>query len=189
VTTEPTFRGLVEADLLAYDRRHGVHSAKSLWRRIPPLLVSPYFCPVFLVRLASALATRGRIGAVAGLVISRLNYVVFGLEVARQTEIGPGLYLPHTRGTVIGAGRIGSNVVVYHGVTLGARMIDVGFDPATRPTIGDDVIIGAGAVVVGKVHVGDGARIGPNCVVTADVAPGELLVAPEPIRIERPTTD
>jgi serine O-acetyltransferase len=167
------------ADLDAHNRRFGKPSPRSARLALVAAAFNPYFCPVLLYRLA--FATRHSMHGIPGILFSRVNYFLFGLEIARQCEIGPGMFLPHTRGTVIGASRIGSNAVIYHGVTLGARTIDGRFDPSTRPVLGDDVIIGAGAVIIGPIIVGNGARIGGNCMVVDDVPPGTTLVAPSPI--------
>jgi len=95
---------------------------------------------------------------------------------------GPGLRLPHSTsgGFVVNAGvRIGSNVTIYHGVTLGRS--DAGVRPGTADlTIGDGVFIGAGAVILARsdrpLRIGDGAVIGANAVVLTDVPAGETWV-------------
>jgi serine O-acetyltransferase len=105
-------------------------------------------------------------------------YVLCGIEVAAQCRIGPGLFLPHTQGTVIGAGSIGRDCTIYQGVTIGARELDMDFALERRPVIGDDVVIGAGAKVLGPITVGDGARIGSNCNVVQSLPSGSLVLAP-----------
>lgn len=135
---------------------------------------NPRFAPVLLIRVAGSLA-RVRIPVLPKLV-SLLNFVVFGLEVAADSEIGPGLVIAHTQGTVLGARRIGRNALIYHQVTLGAREMDPGFDPRRRPEVGDEVMIGAGAKVLGGVSIGDRAVVGANAVVIRDVPPDSLAV-------------
>jgi len=102
--------------------------------------------------------------------------VLFSIEVSARIPIGAGLFLPHTSDTVIGAASIGRNVTIFQGVTLGAKELDMNFIPASRPVIEDDVIIGAGAKVLGGVRIGRGARIGANAVVLIDVPPGAVAV-------------
>jgi len=102
-------------------------------------------------------------------IFSMLNVVIFGIEVSPKVEIGGGLFLPHTVGTVIGAERIGENVTIMQGVTLGSKEPDLGFTLSTRPIIGNHVLIGAGAKVIGRVTVGDYAKIGANAVVVHDI--------------------
>jgi len=81
------------------------------------------------------------------------------------------LFLPHTVGTVIGAERIGRNVTILQGVTLGTKEPDMQFTVSLRPVIGDHVLIGAGAKIIGRVTVGDYAKIGANAVILDDVPP------------------
>jgi len=100
-----------------------------------------------------------------------LNVLLFGIEVSPRVEIGGGLFLPHTVGTVIGAERIGCNVTIMQGVTLGTREPDMQFTVSLRPVIGNHVLIGAGAKIIGRVTIGDYARIGANAVVLNDVPP------------------
>jgi serine O-acetyltransferase len=102
-------------------------------------------------------------------ILSIGNVVLFGLEVTPRCRIGEGLLLPHTSGTVIGAATIGCNVTIFQGVTLGAKEADLAFDSLKRPTIGSNVVVGAGAKVLGGIRVGDGAIIAANSVVIDDV--------------------
>jgi len=132
------------------------------------------FLPLVIVRLSRA-AMLHRIPILPQL-CTYLNIVLFGLEVSPRCEIGPGLFLPHTSGTVIGAWRIGSNVTIFQNVTLGAKEVDMGFDTSLRPEIGDQVTIGAGAKLLGGIHIGNHATIGANAVVLASVDTGDTVV-------------
>ena len=97
-----------------------------------------------------------------------------GIELPVSTEVGPGLRLRHGVGVVVNpASRIGANVMIRQGVTLGNRKL-----PNDCPTIEDGVEIGVGAVIIGSVTVGAGARIGPNAVVFRDVPPGAVVASP-----------
>ena|SRR3989338_7759055 len=141
---------------------------------------SPRFMPVALFRL-SHFFYEVKLGPLAK-IFSLMNFVLFGLEIAVRCRIGKGLYLPHTQGTVVGALSIGENATIYHNVTLGAREVDLGYTEAGRPVVGNNVIIGAGAKVLGGVNVGDGARIGANAVVIENV-PAKATVVGIPARI------
>jgi serine O-acetyltransferase len=91
-----------------------------------------------------------------------------GIEIHPGAKIGRRFFIDHGMGVVIGETTIiGDDVMLYHDVTLGARSQDRG---KRHPTIGNRVIIGAGARVLGNVLVGDGAKIGANSLVTADLA-------------------
>jgi serine O-acetyltransferase len=94
-----------------------------------------------------------------------INFVVFGLEIGLDCPIGPGLYFPHTSGTVIGAARIGSNAVIYHNVTIGAKTPDLSYNLELRPLIGNGVLLGAGSKILGGIILGDDVQVGANAVV------------------------
>jgi len=132
------------------------------------------FLPIVLCR-ASRAAMLGRIPLVAQL-LTYLNLVLFGLEVAPQCEIGPGIFFPHPAGTVVGAWRIGCNVTIFQGVTLGAKELDMGFDLRLRPDVGDNVVLGAGAKILGGLRIGDRATVGANSVVVEPVEAGSTVV-------------
>lgn len=93
-----------------------------------------------------------------------------GVEIHPGARIGHRLVIDHGMGVVIGeTAVIGDDCIIFHGVTLGG----IKFDPVKRhPTIGNRVLIGAGAKVLGPITVGDDARIGANVVVTKDIASG-----------------
>ncbi|NKI67892.1 serine acetyltransferase [Collimonas pratensis] len=135
---------------------------------------SPRFMPVVLFRLSHWFFQRGLspLAKIFGLT----NFILFGLEIAARCEIGPGLYFPHTQGTVIGANKIGENATIYHNVTFGAREIDLDYSASSRPNVGDNVIVGAGAKILGPVMVGSHARVGANAVVVEDVPAGATVV-------------
>ena len=131
--------------------------------------LNPRLVPNILLRL-SGFFYRHRMGIIAKF-FAMLNVLLFGIEVSPRVEIGGGLFLPHTVGTVIGAERIGCNVTIMQGVTLGTREPDMQFTVSLRPVIGNHVLIGAGAKIIGRVMIGDYARIGANAVVLDDVPP------------------
>jgi serine O-acetyltransferase len=135
---------------------------------------NPRLMPVTFLRISEFLYWH-HLGPLAK-IFSMLNVVLFGIEVSPRVKIGGGLFLPHTVGTVIGAESIGENVTIMHGVTLGAREPDFYFTAFSRPVIGNNVFIGAGAKIVGPVTVGDYAKIGANAVVLRDVPPYALAV-------------
>lgn len=137
-------------------------------------LLHPRFLPIVLCRVGRAALLR-RVPLVPGL-CSYLNLLLFGLEVALRCEIGPGIFFPHPAGTVIGASSIGRNVTIFQGVTLGARELDMGFDAALRPRIGDNVVIGSGAKILGGIHIGNCAVVGANAVVLDTVESGATVV-------------
>ncbi|MFM8842338.1 MAG: serine O-acetyltransferase [Actinomycetota bacterium] len=91
-----------------------------------------------------------------------------GIEIHPGARIGRRFFIDHGMGVVIGyTSIVGDDVIIYNDVTLGARSQDRG---KRHPTIGNRVIIGSGARILGAVTVGDGAKIGANSIVTSDVA-------------------
>ena len=173
-TDEFRFFRYVAADLrrarvLLYGTADSVTGVK-LWSGA----LSPRFAPVLLCRLAYT-CHRMKIGPV-GKVFSLLNFFFFGIEIAVRCPIGKGLFFPHTQGTVIGAWAIGTNATIFQGVTLGARELDFSYMQVSRPTLGDNVTIGAGAKVLGAVTLGDGSSVGANAVVVNDVRAGATVV-------------
>ncbi len=97
-----------------------------------------------------------------------------GIEIHPGAVVGEGLVIDHGMGVVIGeTAVIGKNVLIYHGVTLGGTSAK---RERRHPTVGDDVVIGAGAKLLGAITVGKGARIGANAVVTRDVPAGATFV-------------
>lgn len=134
----------------------------------------PRMLPVVLIRLAEFFFER-RLKALAK-VFTMINVAVFGIESSPQVRIGGGLFLPHTVGTVLGAEKIGVNVTILQGVTLGTAEPDNGFTVSLRPVIGNNVVLGAGAKVIGCVTIGDYAKVGANAVVLQDVPPHATAV-------------
>ena len=97
-----------------------------------------------------------------------------GIEIHPGAQIGKGLFIDHGNGVVIGeTSEIGDNVTIYHQVTLGAAHNIKG---KRHPTIGNNVMIGAGAKVLGSIIIGDNVKIGANSVVLHDVPSNATIV-------------
>lgn len=106
--------------------------------------------------------------------ISQFARFLTGIEIHPGASIGKRLFIDHGMCVVIGeTARIGDDVTIYHGVTLGGTSSKPG---VRHPQIGDNVIIGSGAQLLGPIKVGDGARIGSNAVVVKDVEAGATMV-------------
>lgn len=112
--------------------------------------------------------------------LSYLTRAVTGIDIHPGARIGPGFFIDHGQGVVIGeTAVVGAGVTLYHGVTLGG----VSWSPGKRhPTLGDGVMVGAGAKILGPVTLGEGVRVGANSVVVSDV-PAECTVIGVPARI------
>jgi serine O-acetyltransferase len=106
--------------------------------------------------------------------LSQVARFLTGIEIHPGARIGPGLFIDHGMGVVIGeTAVIGRDVTLFHGVTLGG----VDDRPGRRhPWVGEGVVVGAGAKVIGALCIGDGARIGAQSVVLTNVPPGATAV-------------
>ena len=104
-----------------------------------------------------------------------------GIEIHPGAKIGKNLFIDHGMGVVIGeTSEIGDNVTIYHAVTLGGSSPSIDSErqrhEKRHPTIGNDVVIGSGAQIIGPVNVGNGARIAANAVVVKDVPENATMV-------------
>ena len=107
------------------------------------------------------------------LILTRIIQIVYGIDIDYRAHIESGVIIIHGVGTVIGSGvKIKKGCIIYHQVTLGIKMSghNDGF-----PEIGENVILGAGCKVLGKVKVGDNSVIGANTVVTFNVPENRLV--------------
>jgi serine O-acetyltransferase len=115
--------------------------------------------------------------------LSHIARWLTGIEIHPGARIGRRFFIDHGMGVVIGeTAEIGDDVTLYHGVTLGGTTWDKG---KRHPTLGDRVVVGAGAKILGPVTVGAGAKVGSNAVVVKDVPPGCTAVG-VPGRIVEP---
>ena len=115
-------------------------------------------------------------------IISQRTRSLTGIEIHPGAVIGEGLFIDHGHGVVIGeTAELGDNVTLYQGVTLGGTGKDVG---KRHPTIGNNVVIGSGAKVLGPFKVGDGSKIGAGAIVLKEVPP-HCTVVGNPGRVVR----
>ena len=106
--------------------------------------------------------------------LSHLNRFLTGVEIHPGAKIGRRFFLDHGMGVVIGeTSEVGDDVLMYQGVVLGGTSLE---KKKRHPTIGDKVVIGAAAILLGPIIVGDGARIGANSVVINSVPSGATVV-------------
>jgi serine O-acetyltransferase len=106
--------------------------------------------------------------------LSQIGRWVTGIEIHPGARIGKRFFIDHGMGVVIGETSIvGDDVLLYQGVTLGGTGIEKG---KRHPTIGNNVVIGAGAKVLGNITIGDNSYIGANAVVVKDVPPNSTVV-------------
>ena len=114
-------------------------------------------------------------------IISQVTRFFTGVEIHPGAKIGKNLFIDHGMGVVIGeTSEIGDNVTIYHAVTLGGSSPSIDSErqrhEKRHPTIGDDVVIGSGAQIIGPIKVGKYARIAANAVVVKDVPDNATMV-------------
>jgi serine O-acetyltransferase len=115
--------------------------------------------------------------------VSQISRFFTGIEIHPGAQIGERLFIDHGMGIVIGETcEIGNDVVMYHGVTLGGTGKQKG---KRHPTVGNNVIIAAGAKVIGSISIGDNARIGANTVVLSDVPANSTMVGTKGYIVKR----
>ncbi len=97
-----------------------------------------------------------------------------GIEIHPGAQIGKDFFIDHGHGVVIGETcEIGNNVLLFHGVTLGGTGNDIG---KRHPTVGNNVMIGAHAIILGPIHIGDNSKIGAGTTVVKDVPPNSVII-------------
>ena len=149
-----------------YDRDPAARSTLEI------LLTYPGLHAVWGHRLAHWLWTNGL--KLPGRWLSHLVRQLTGIEIHPGATIGPGLFIDHGMGVVIGeTAEIGMDVTLYHGVTLGGTSLQKG---KRHPTLGDRVVVGAGAKVLGAILIGPDSRVGANAVVVKPVPANSVVV-------------
>lgn len=140
--------------------------------RLEVVLCYPGFHAILCHRLAHWFWQRNWL--LAGRFLSHCGRILTGIEIHPGARIGRRFFIDHGMGVVIGeTAEIGDDVTLYQGVTLGGTALH---RTKRHPTIGDGVIVGSGAQVLGSFTVGAGARIGANAVVLGPVPPGVTVV-------------
>ena len=156
--------------------RQDIRAAKERDPAVPSTLQVIFAYPgvhaIWGHRISHWLWNRG--ARVAARVFAELTRILTGVEIHPGAILGSGLFIDHSTGVVIGeTAEVGDDVTIYHGVTLGGSGNDTG---KRHPTIGDRVIIGAGAKVLGAIKIGDDSRIGANAVVVKEVPSSSVVV-------------
>jgi serine O-acetyltransferase len=122
----------------------------------------------------------------AARLLSQATRAATGIEIHPGAQLGRRLFIDHGMGVVIGeTSVVGDDVVLFHGATLGGKSMRRG---KRHPTLGDNVVVGAGAKVLGAVWIGDGAQIGANAVVVKDVPAYAVAVGVPAVIRPRPSS-
>ncbi|MCX7865260.1 MAG: serine acetyltransferase, partial [Novosphingobium sp.] len=125
--------------------------------------------------------------------VNHLSRFLTAIDIHPGAKIGKNFFIDHGFVVIGETSEIGDNVTIYQGATLGGTNPASGKGGKRHPTIGDNVIISLGAAILGPIHVGAGARIGANAVVTKDVPEGATMVGiparPVPVEVKPETRD
>jgi serine O-acetyltransferase len=136
------------------------------------VLLYPGVQAVWLHRLAHWLWQHNRL--FLGRLVSHINRWLTDVEIHPGAKIGRRVFIDHGMGVVIGeTAEVGDDVLIYSGVVLGGTSLE---NVKRHPTIGNNVMVGAGAIVLGPITVGDNAKIGAGCVVVRPVPAGATVV-------------
>lgn len=150
---------------LRYDINNILEKDPAARSKVEVLLLYPCIHALISYRMAHFLYNHKRFFCAR--LLSQLARFFTGIEIHPGAKIGKGLFIDHGMGVVIGeTTEIGDNVTIYHGVTLGGTGKEKG---KRHPTVEDDVIIGAGAKVLGPITLKKGSRVGANTVVLKEV--------------------
>jgi serine O-acetyltransferase len=136
------------------------------------LLCYPGLHALFVHRFAHRLWRSGWL--TLGRFVSHLGRFLTGIEIHPGARIGPGLFIDHGMGVVIGeTTEIGVNCTLYQGVTLGGTSLK---KEKRHPTLGNHIVVGAGAKILGAITIGDHSRVGAGSVVVIEVPPYSTVV-------------
>jgi|APLak6261678615_1056124.scaffolds.fasta_scaffold12898_2 serine O-acetyltransferase len=168
-----TTHDLIKADMWRY---HGRYSMTLL---LKTFITSRTFRPVLTLRLCQAANTLSPFLKIITLpplvILHRWFQNGGGMDIPWKCNIGPGFRITHGWGLVVHDDVvIGSNVTVFHGVTIGSKRKG---DLLVAPIIGNDVVLSAGSIIIGEVNVGNGAIVGAGAIVVKDVAASSVVVS------------
>ncbi|MBI3326276.1 MAG: serine O-acetyltransferase [Nitrospinae bacterium] len=151
---------------VAFERDPAARSVREV------LLCYPGIHALLVHRVAHQLWTHGWLTLAR--YISHLGRFLTGIEIHPGARIGPGLFIDHGMGVVIGeTTEIGANCTLYQGVTLGGTSLK---KEKRHPSLGDNVVVGAGAKILGAMTIGDHSKIGAGSVVVTEVPPNSTVV-------------
>jgi serine O-acetyltransferase len=140
--------------------------------RLEALFCYPGVHALAFHRVGNRLWKRGWFGSAR--FVSHISRFLTGIEIHPAARLGPGLFIDHGMGVVIGeTAEVGKNVTLYQGVSLAGTSLK---REKRHPTLGDNVVVGAGAKVIGAIYIGDNSRIGAGSVVVRDVPPNSVVV-------------
>ena len=165
MTSETRLRGLL--DHMTEDLDAALREDPAASSRLEVALLYPGVHAVWAHRVAHALWRKKATLRPIARAISQIARGVTGVEIHPGATLGRRLFIDHGMGVVIGeTAEVGEDVTIFHGTTLGGTSMSPG---KRHPTVGNRVVIGAGAKILGPITLGDDARVGANAVVVKDI--------------------
>jgi serine O-acetyltransferase len=159
-------------DALRRDMRTVFERDPASRSRLEALFCYPGVHALAFHRAGNRLWKRGWFGTAR--FVSHVSRFLTGIEIHPAARLGPGLFIDHGMGVVIGeTAEVGKNCTLYQGVSLAGTSLK---REKRHPTLGDNVVVGAGAKVIGAIYIGDNSRIGAGSVVVRDVPPNSVVV-------------
>ena len=160
------FKNIIEDIDSVFDRDPAARN------RIEVLLLYPHIKALIAYKISHKLYLKKRYFPAR--FISNIARHRTGIEIHPGATIGKGLFIDHGMGVVIGeTAVVGNNVTMFHGATLGGTGNEKG---KRHPTVGDNVIIGASAKILGNIYIASGTKVGANSVVLKDTSPNSTVV-------------
>ncbi len=160
--------------LLKEDLEAAINGDPAARTKLEVALGYPGVHAIWAHRLAHLMWYRSRWLKLPARLLSQFVRMITGVEIHPAATIGRRLFIDHGMGVVIGQTTvIGEDVVIFHGTTLGGVSMSKG---KRHPTVGNRVVIGSGAKVLGPITIGDDAKIGANAVIVKDVPAGGVAV-------------
>ena len=153
----------------------------NFFKKLKIILFSHSFHLVSLYRFGCIIASFPIIGAFLRLILEYFIRIIYSSDISLKSKIGPGLVILHGHDIVVGGSvKIGKNCKIFNGVTLGNKDTETTINQ--QPLVGDNVVIGTGAKILGAIQIGDNVTIGANSVVINNI-PNSVVVAGIPAKI------
>lgn len=172
-------------NMLKYEIQNILEKDPAAKSSLEVILLYPSIHAIILYRIAHGLYNH-KIYFISR-ALSQIARFFTGIEIHPGAKIGKGLFIDHGMGVVIGeTTEIGDNVTLYQGVTLGGTGKDIG---KRHPTLESDVVVGAGAKILGPIRIGNGSKVGANAVVLKDLLANATAVGiPARMIFQKPVT-
>lgn len=155
----------------------------TITNRLKVILINHTFHLIFFYRLGVFCRKIPILGKIFGILIEYFIRIIYSSDISCKSKIGAGLMILHGHDIVIGADVvIGKNCKIFNGVTLGNKNTEININE--QPILGNNVVVGTGAKILGKIFIGDNVKIGANSVVLIDI-PSDSVAVGVPANIKR----